>query len=216
MRSLVAVFGVLTLGACAHQGVLEPAPGSALAPGTLDVAEATVAGVTVTASGDSWNGDPWDLYRRYAPVLVTVENHGQRAVSLSPAVFSLTTPGGARDGAVLPSATHGLVGWRSVPTADVRWARWEAEMFVPNPFDDPRYYDEEFRDERRERLPTREMLRRALSVGPVPAGARVSGFVYFEPPPSDPTAIQFEMSLVDAANGQAIGHLVLPFQLTRR
>ena len=56
MRSVAALLSVVALGACAHEKVLEPATGAALAPGSQNVAEASAAGVSVKATGDAWNG----------------------------------------------------------------------------------------------------------------------------------------------------------------
>jgi hypothetical protein len=207
-RSLVAVIGALALGSCAHERVLEPAPGATLAAGRSNVAEVTVAGVTVRVSGDAWNGDPWNLYRRYTPVHVTVDNGSHQALSLSLADFGLTTSQGTRFTAVPPGATRGALGLLSGPRPPpIRWARWDGEQFYPTPLDGPRYYDEDIRDDFIERLPTHDMLARALPMGLVPAGGSVSGFLYFQRVADQPPTVQFEMNH---------GSISLPFQITRR
>jgi hypothetical protein len=97
----------------------------------------------------------------------------------------------------------------------VRLALWERDGFYPNPFDDPRYYDEEMREDFVERLPSRDMMTRALPIGLVPAGGSAGGFVYFQQLADRPLAVLFEMDLIDAPSGKVRGHLTLPFQVTR-
>jgi hypothetical protein len=215
-RSTAAVMGFLALGACVHPRVLEPAPGATLAPGTLNVAEETVAGVTVRVTGDSWNGAPWDLYRRYTPVRVTIENRGHAALAVSLSDFGLTAHG-MRYTALPPSAARGAFGARD-PFASpaVRPARWDWDGFYPGQLDEPRYYYEDYQGDFIERLPTRDMLTLALPTGPVPAGGVADGFVYFQRVDDHLPSVSFEMTLTDASSGRAIGHVSLPFQTTRR
>src|ERR1700687_1340157 len=76
--------------ACATTPVLKPAPGDTLAPGTRDLVQANVAGVSVLVSGDAWKGDPPDLGQVFTPVLVTIQNHSGKTVRVSYADFTLS------------------------------------------------------------------------------------------------------------------------------
>lgn len=232
MRSSIAVMiSLFAIGACAHEKVLEPAPGAALAPGLLNVAEASAAGVTVKVTGDSWKGDPQDLGTLLTPVRVTLENHSGKTVRVSYRDFTIAGASGFNYSAIPPMKALGTISERevsSLPT--LRLAGWEHRHFYvarhysylypgletwPGVFAyDPFYYDN-FYSSWPQRLPTKDMLSEALPEGVVQDGGSVSGFVYFQSVTGRESAVQFKMTLVDASDGKSFGVLAIPFQTTR-
>ena len=228
MRSVAALLSVFALGACAHQKVLEPAAGAALAPGHKDVAEASAAGVTIQVTGDAWNGDPQNLGTLFTPVRVTLENHSGKTLRVSYRDFTLAGGSGFNYAAIPPMKAKGTLSAREAPSSpSLRLAAWEHRGFYiaphfsylypglepwPGRFGyDPLYYDS-FYSRWPERLPTQDMLSEALPEGAVQDGGSVSGFVYFQSVTGRESAVQFKMNLVDANGGQTFGALAVPFQ----
>jgi hypothetical protein len=229
MRSIAALFSVFALGACVHEKVLEPAAGAELAPGNNhDVAEASAAGVTIKVSGDSWKGDPQDLGTLFTPVRVTLENHSGKTLRVSYRDFSLAGGSGFNYAAIPPMKAKGTLSARETPsTPRLQMAGWEHRRFFvaphysylypgvapwSGPFAyDPFYYDN-FYARWPEKLPTQDMLSEALPEGVVQDGGSVSGFVYFQSVTKRESAVQFDMNLVDASDGQTFGVVAIPFQ----
>ena len=227
MRPIAAVLSVLALEACATGKVLEPAAGATLAPGRLNVAELSAAGVTVNVTGDSWKGDPQDLGTLFTPVRVTLENHSGKTLRVSYRDFTVAGGSGFNYAAIPPMKARGTLGAREAPSPSVRLAGWEHRGFYvaphysylypglepwPGMFGyDPLYYDN-FYSRWPERLPTQDMLSEALPEGVVQDGGSVSGFVYFQSVTGRESAVQFKMDLVDASDGQSFGVLAIPFQ----
>jgi hypothetical protein len=89
------------------------------------------------------------------------------------------------------------------------WAAWPYGFAY-----DPFYYDRLLAYLPKE-LPTKDMLAEALPAGVLQAGGRVSGFVYFQGIGDRETRVKFEMDMVDAGNGEAFGHVSLPFEVKK-
>lgn len=228
MRLIAAMLSVLALEACATEKVLEPASGAQLAPGRPHVAETSGAGVTVKVAADSWKGDPQDLGRLFTPVRVTITNTSGKTLRVSYRDFSLSGGSGFQYAAIPPIKARGSLSLREAPQSpSFEQAGWEHHRFFvaphysylypglapwPGPFAyDPLYYDG-FYARWPERLPTQDILSEALPEGAVQSGGSVSGFVYFQSVTGRESAVQFEMTLVDASDGQAFGMLAIPFQ----
>src|SRR5260221_3455666 len=228
MRPVAAVLSVLALEPCATPKALEPAAGAALAPGRLNVAEASASGVTVKVTGDSWKGDPQDLGTLFTPVRVTLENHSGKTLRVSFRDFTLAGGSGFNYAAIPPMKARGRLSSREAsPSPSLRLAGWEHRGFYVAPHYsylypgiepwrgmfayDPRYYDN-FYSRWPERLPTQDMLSEALPEGAVQDGGSVSGFVYFQSVTRRESVVQFKMDLVDASDGQSFGVLAIPFQ----
>ena len=229
MRSVAALLSVFALEACVHEKVLEPGAGAELAPGRANVAEAAAAGVSVKVTGDSWKGDPQNLGTLFTPVRVTLENHSGKTLRVSYRDFSLAGGSGFNYAAIPPIKARGtLSSAREAPSSPtLQLAGWEHRGFqvAPHysylypglspwtgPFAyDPFYYDN-FYARWPEKLPTQDMLSEALPEGVVQDGGSVSGFVYFQSVTNRESAVQFDMNLVDASDGQTFGVLAIPFQ----
>jgi hypothetical protein len=229
-RSIAAMLSVFALEACVHEKVLEPAAGAALAPGRPDVAEDSVAGVTVKVSGDSWKGDPGDLGTLFTPVRVTLENHSGKTLRVSYPDFTLAGGGGFHYAAIPPLKAQGTLGMGEAPPyPSLEHAQWEHRGFYVAPHYsylypslvpwpgifayDPFYYDD-FYARWPERLPTQDMVSEALPEGAVQDGGSVAGFVYFQSVTGRESAVQFELNLVDASGGQTFGVAAIPFRTT--
>jgi len=66
-----------------------------------------------------------------------------------------------------------------------------------------------------EKLPTQDMLSKALPEGAVQNNGKVSGFVYFQAVGSRESSVTFAMNLVDATSGQALGQVSIPFAVSK-
>jgi hypothetical protein len=226
MRPLAAVFCVFAVQACAHEHVLEPAAGAPLAPGRRNVAETTASGVTVLVTGDSWKGDPQDLENLFTPVRVTIENHSGKTLRVSYRDFGLAGASGLHY-AVVPriEARGGLSAHEATSPPSLRLADWEpgSHVALQFPYLPPgvdslgRFAYEPPQSGRSpaswpEGLPTRDMISEALPEGPVRDGGRVAGFVYFQRVTGRESEVEFELSLVDASEGQAFALVAIPFR----
>jgi len=67
-----------------------------------------------------------------------------------------------------------------------------------------------------ERLPTPDMLSQALPEGLVQDGGNVTGFLYFPSVTGSEPAVELDMTLSDASDGEAFGHIAIPFQTSER
>src|SRR5713226_477174 len=231
-RPIAVVLSAVVLGACVPEKVLEPASGASLAPGRQNVAETATGGVTVKVSGDSWKGDPQNLGTLFTPVRVTITNQSGKTLPISYRDFSLTGASGFHYAAIPPiTATGKLSDKAETPSPSLQLAGWEHHRFMiaphysymypgmgmwGGPFAyDPLYYDGYYANWP-EKLPTQDMLSEALPEGAVQDGGSVAGFIYFQSVTKRESAVQFEMTLTDASNGQAFGHIAIPFQTTQQ
>jgi hypothetical protein len=217
-HSVAAVLALFALEACVHQRVLEPAAGAPRAEGRPNVAETAAAGVTVEVTGDSWKGDPPGLEILFTPVRVIIDNHSGKTLRVSHRDFSLSGSSGFLYAAKAPIKAHGTL---SSPGATSSASRPHSAYVYPavdawpggvayTPF----IYDG-FDATWPEQLPTQDMLSQALPEGVLEDGGAVTGFVYFESVTGRESAVEFEMTLVDAMSGQAFGRVAIPFQTTR-
>jgi hypothetical protein len=165
-------------------------------------------------------------------VRITVKNNSGKTLRVSYRDFTLAGASGFHYEAVPPIKARGTLSARQAPPSpSLRMAAWEHDRFSVAPrygylypgmdmwegpwADDPLYYDG-FHARWPEKLPTQDMLSEALPEGAVQDGGSVAGFVYFQSVTGRESAVQFEMSLVDANNGQTFGRVAIPFQTTQR
>jgi hypothetical protein len=179
-------------------------------------------GVTVHVGGAGWRGDPSDLASRVVPLEVTVENRSGSPIMVrygdfrlvlppgegpplraiaplaggGPLVVDLTAgqPAGANEDFVVVSPVEGepgMPGWRrpSPPFID----------------DNGTFYAYSGR-----RLPTFDMLRRALPERVLGDGERAAGFVYFEPAPGPLSRAVLTFALVSASSDRILGSVEVP------
>jgi len=89
---------------------------------------------------------------------------------------------------------------------------WEAWPYS-YPYD-PFYYDSLYASWP-EKLPTQDMLSKALPEGVVQNNGKISGFVYFKGVGNQESTVTFGMNLADATNGQSIGQVSVPFAVSK-
>lgn len=203
------------LAGCATH--LAPAPEAVrLGHGPRASAVAEAEGVRVIARADAWRGDPEGLEFEVTPVLVAIQNDGARPVRLRYEQFALVGPAGTRFAALSPFDVEGVVVEREpYPSAFPRLAYAPYRVDPHGRFGlgypyawDPFYWD--YYATRRVRLPTGDMVQKALPETTVEPGATMRGFLYFEEV-KDVDAVTLRAELVDARTGQPFASVAIPF-----
>ncbi len=224
IRPIAVVLSAFAVGACAHEKVLQPGAGAALAPGLKNVAEAATAGVTIRVTGDSWKGDPQDLQGLFTPLRVTIRNESGKTLRVRYNDFRLSGASGSHYAAIPPEKAQQSLSVREAPSPpSPRLARWEplhSSYLYPDAWAGPFGYEAPYNDQSYLNLPrrgrTQDLLSDALPEAVVQDGGRVAGFVYFQNVTRHESAVEFEMTLADASDGQAFGRVAIPFQTTQR
>jgi hypothetical protein len=191
--------------------------------------QATAVGVTVTVKADAWSGQPAEL-TEVIPLLVTIENNSRVPIRLRYAEFTLAGDGDRTPALppfeitgteTEPVGTAGFIdgpypyplrGFYVAPHYRRFYPRLRA---FPGPFAyDPLFYSTRFPAFRRLRLPTGDMVQKALPEGVLEAGGRVTGFLYFEDIDvgKDDTAT-FVTDLVNASTGETVGAIRIPLEV---
>jgi hypothetical protein len=214
---------VMTVACGREEMQLAPAPSAITVAGPGHGAEATVAGIRTEARAEAWKWDPKDLTSKATPILVELENNGSRPVLIRYNRFHLTSNTGKQFAAMPPYDIRGTIqeshtvrnpyypyhGFAVAPYL-VRWyPRYRAYdgVFAY----DASYYDPYMTRFHQVRLPTAEMVQRALPEGVLEPGGHVSGFVYFERLPKGVGPVQFTADLVDARTVASVGTVSIPF-----
>jgi hypothetical protein len=222
MRILALAGAVLLLAGCVT--TLVPAPGAVVVPGPGQGAAARADGVQVVVRFGAWNGRPLNLESVVTPVLVVIDNAGAVPLRIRHEEFALVSADGRTFAARPPFAVEGVV-WDTppagyaLPRASFGFGFGVGRRIGPGgwglglgyPFYDPFFYDDYYYPlQIPVRLPTPDMVQLALPESVVEAGARASGFVYFERV-RDVDQVDFTARLVDARSGQPIGTARIPF-----
>jgi hypothetical protein len=177
--------------------------------------QATAEGVTVTVSADAWSGEPAEL-TEVVPLLVSIENGSRVPIRLRYAEFTLAD-NGERAPALPPFEIKGT----------------ETEPLGTSAFDGPypyplrgfsvaphfsRFYPRlrpfggRFAYERL-RLPTGDMIQKALPEGVIEPGGKVTGFLYFEAIDPRNDMATFTTDLVNASTGDNVGAIRIPLEI---
>lgn len=219
-NAAVVVATVWLAAGCAR--ALVPAPGAMLVEGIRRGATAEEAGVRVTVRSQAWRGHPPDLRGVVTPLLVTIDNGGQRPLLVRYQQFTLEAPDGRTFVALPPFDIAGTVsepvGYAAVPldrfwvAPHLRWYYPWAPVFDGPFFHDTWYYSRYRPVFHRIALPTGDMVQKALPEGVVDPGGRVSGFLYHEDVRGVDGA-DFVARLVDAGTGEPLGTVRIPFVL---
>jgi hypothetical protein len=224
MRPIVAVLSVFAVGACAHEKVLEPAAGAALAPGRQNIAEAATAGVTIRVTGDAWKGESQDLRGLFTPVRVAIRNESGKTLRVRYSDFQLSGASGSRYAAISPGKAQDSLSVRDAPSQPsprpAGWAPPHSSYLYPDAWAGPfgyeaPYYDQSYVNAPQGR-PAPDLRSDALSEAVVQDGGRAAGFVYFQNATEHESAVEFEMTLADAKDDQAFGRVAIPLQTVQR
>jgi hypothetical protein len=223
MRWLCLFLVLVCSGCVAPRGFLptdpEHAIGSDVEGGTI-----THRGLVVTVRLDTWDGSPLGLDDVLQPVLIRIQNRGSRPVQIRYSDIRLVPAALAPRQPLPPFSIKGSVaspvdGW-SYPAHRFSIApHWHAHYpFFPSfhgHFDyDPFYYDlwyARYPQYVSVRLPTWDMISRALPEGVLEPDGEIAGYLYFEPIPSDVLEFQLSLDLVEARSIQPLGEFALPF-----
>jgi hypothetical protein len=236
LRAMLAVCA-LALAECAASR-LQPAPEAQRVPGKSLAAFSEQGGVRLVVQSQAWRGAPEHLYRELTPMKVTIENDSDRPLRVRYEDFVIESGSGVQYTPLPPLDIKGEV----VETADVpvylpRYATvprvliprfghrrfYLAPWYMPyytglRPWAYPwrfngRYYDRYY-PRWRVKLPTEDMLSRAIPEGVIDAGGTLSGFLYFPDLKDDPQRIVFKASLSGAREGRELATLRVPFEVT--
>lgn len=201
---------------CARPVILVPAPSAAVV-GMEAVND--VKGVRVSATGETWEGDP-QVRDHVTPIEVTIQNQHGSPLRFSYSLFSLTDPSGTLYAALPPYSIKGSIqesaGFSEFSCPGFYVAPYYSPFYpyldyYEDPFDyDPFYFDRYYACWKDIPLPTKEMLDEALPEGVLEDGAEVTGFLYFEKIKGS-ESYEFKMELVDAKDGNYFGTIKIPF-----
>lgn len=222
-RTTALVIGLLALVAPGCATTLIPAPEAHRVPGVGHAADARLAGVHIVASAGTWSGFPSDLEDLVTPMLVTITNDGPRPLEIRYEHFALQTPGGVIFAALPPFQVTGFTleplgdfgptvgfGFSVAPYLSPWYPGWSV-YGGPFPFNSGYYggYYGVYSSYGQVRLPTGDMLQRALPEGVLAPGGRITGFVYFERV-LDVVHVALVAHLVEVG-GRDLGVIEIPF-----
>jgi hypothetical protein len=223
LRTLI-ILGALGSAACSRSlAKLIPAPGVAVAPGPGNGAMANAAGVRVVARAQAWQWDPSDLNTKVTPILVELQNDSDHPVLVRYNRISLTDADQHRFNVMPPydidatltepyTVQNPYYGFDRFTVAPYlsrwypRFSRYNGAFAY-----DATYYSPYMTRYRDIRLPTTDMVQRALPEGVLAPGGRAMGFVYFEALHRDAKTLTLAIDIVDASTGAVLGTARIPF-----
>lgn len=188
----------------------------------------TVAGVRVEVKADAWSGFPLEL-TEVIPLLVTIENNGAVPIRLRYPEFSLAG-NGERSAALPPFEIRGTeaepIGTTLLDPYPFALSGFyvapHLSRFYPGlvPFGgafafDPLYFDRYYPAFVRVRLPTGDMIQKALPEGVLEPGGKVTGFLYFEDIDVEgkEDLATFALDLVNASTQGHVATVRLPLEI---
>ena len=220
---LIMASSALFLAACARTANLSPAPGVAVVPGPGAGASTTVSGVQVIARAQAWQGNPPDLSTKVTPLLIDLQNNSNREVLVRYNQITLYGADAHRFNVMPPydinttltqayTIDNPFYGFRGYAVAPYL-ARWYPRMLrYEGAFAyDPAYYSPYVTRYAQIKLPTVDMVQRALPEGVLSPNGHAEGFVYFEALHPDARTLTLGVNLVDAESGSLIGTAEIPF-----
>ena len=219
---ILILLAALGAAACSRTiARLTPAEGVTPAPGGGAVA--TAAGVRVIARPQAWEWGPDNLTSEVTPILIELRNEGTRPVLVRYNHFWLTDADGHRFNVMPPYDVDGslneaytvrnpIYGFNRFAVAPYL-SRWYPRF---NRYGgafgyDPSYYSPYVTRYREIKLPTVDMVQRALPEGVLEPGGSAMGFVYFEEFHRDAKTLTLAADIVDATSGSVIGTAQIPF-----
>lgn len=228
-RHLMLAGAAMALGltACGPaEPELVPAPAANEVAGRGEGAVAYDEGVRVAVRADAWDARPEQLSQELTPLLVTITNRGEVPLRVRYNMFQLTARDGERFEVMPPYSINQTVTQAQTvtrpayPTSNFYVAPYLSNYYpgygvYSGPFGyDPVYYDPYVTVWNQIRLPTDDMVQRALPEGVVMPGGEVQGFLYFEDVGDGTERVQFTADLRSATAGNLFGEVTIPFQVT--
>jgi hypothetical protein len=223
---LVALLVPLVLVGCRTD--LVPAPSAVTSPVLDDAAVDAVNGVRLVAQQDEWPG-PFPIDEEITPIHVIVYNDAGAPMRIRYDAFALVASDGRRFSAIPPfDVGGGVYEGVTVPNPYFAYEHFALAPHYSAVYDgvplydaafpyDPYYYDAYYGayDIRlaEVKLPTREMLQRALPEGVLSRNGRLDGYLYFQRIPDDVRRVTFRADIVRADTGVAHGEIRIPFDV---
>ncbi|HTE46103.1 MAG TPA: hypothetical protein VK636_12705 [Gemmatimonadaceae bacterium] len=220
-----AVAGTALSGAACTRTIakLSPAPGTNVVEGAGKGAAATVADVRVVARAGAWQWQPRDLETKATPILLELRNDAKYPVSVRYNRISLTDADGHRFAVMAPYDVDGSLseaytvrnpfyGFDRFTVAPYlsrwypRFSRYAGAFAL-----DRSYYSPYATRYREIKLPTVDMVQRALPEGVLSPGGHATGFVYFEALHRDAKTLTLTVDIVDASTGELVNTAHIPF-----
>jgi hypothetical protein len=192
-QSLTAIGAGVTLQltlACERGPALKPAAGTTQPRGLSNAVMQSQHGVRVIAQSRDWPGKP-DVEEVVTPLRIIVQNQSDKSLQIRYGNFMIIAPNRVSYAAVPPRQVIGAVkdglyirpafsyaGFYSAPYYGSHY--YDVPPYTgPFPYDAP-YYETYYQYwQRLERLPTPEMLARALPEGVIAPGGSLDGYLYF-------------------------------------
>ena len=205
----LAGMSTLVLAACAHGDQPGPAHSAATIRGSVQIGAAENAGVRMVAWAHTWDGDPPTLSQYVLPIWIQIENHSGRALWLRYNAVRIEDPCDSQVTltAVPPVKVNGKaeIPVSALPPEFRLYDPWWGTSLEP---EFQHYIVRNLHWE--ENLPTREMIRQAISEGVVPDGRKIGGFVYFQKTNLDLKALTLRTDLVDATTKESFARVEIP------
>jgi hypothetical protein len=211
--------------ACEHRQALRPAAGT-VRPGELpDAVRQSQHDVRVIAQSRHWPGKA-DVKDAITPMRIIIQNKSQNALQIRYSDFTIIAPNRVSYAAVPPRQVMGAVkdgvsirpafqrtGFYSAPYYGDYYAGSDIPAYGgPFPYDAP-YYDTYYQYwQRFEKLPTPEMLARALPEGVIAPGGSLDGYLYFAKIRQEHrTTVTLQVRLRTANDNQPFVSVSMPF-----
>lgn len=227
---LLALTAVLAaLAGCAPMK-LRPAPEAQRVPRAPFAAVAESADVHMVVEPESWRGHPDGLDRKLTPIKVTIENRGSRPLRICYEDFIIETGQGTRHTPLPPVDIRGQVTeLADHPVYVPRYTvvpRFGHRGFYVVPWYGPYYpglrpwrtpwpYSRTYYDTYYPRwtvkLPTADMIERAIPEGVIEPGGSVTGFLYFPALEKDLERIAFKAHFSTPSEREPVADLTVPF-----
>jgi hypothetical protein len=169
---------------------------------------------------DAWSGIPADLGDNFTPVLVTVTNDSDKALRVRYADFMLHGPASQMYHALPPfkitdavtQPISDVTGYRGFLIAPYLSPYYPGMRVFSSPFlFDEVYFNRFYPSFVEIRLPTGDMIQKALPEGVLEPGGRVSGFLYFEDPEDEVGRVRLTHEL-KTPDGTTFGRLEIPLE----
>lgn len=206
---------------CATERGLQPWPGVELHPHDSSAAVTQRRGIELVVDGDAWDGRPRNLVKDMTPVRVVIRNKGTTPVLIQHKSFFLDGVTGPRQVQAHAPFTidHAGPGQAHIVPAFRVDGFYLADYLQPiyGPAfplwpDTIAYEPHYYRVTWRPRLPSLDMLKRALPEGVLDSGGEVAGFVYFPGQPQPQARVLFRVELQAPRTGQDLAIVEIPFR----
>jgi hypothetical protein len=215
--NLVLVLSV-TISGCTHVEGLTVASNAPVVSRNKSAAVVSDGGVQLVIRPGAWFANPPNLSDSVLPLHVTLENHSTHTVDTRHALFVLRGPALDYHPLEPPALVQKVVTVRNDPLYVLKpdsqtWMRTggkDGQLAAVTPNDGsppvfmPHYVTSTVT------LPTIDMIDRALPRKDLEPGETVSGFLFYERPPSTISTMRFTLDLIDRNTGLTFGRLVVP------